>query len=47
MPRRFNRAVRAAQIGGAAVAIIVLAILFVPHGSGGQTRPGPTWNSRT
>src|SRR5690242_12076390 len=35
MPRRFNRAVRAAQIGGAAVAIIVLAILFVPHGSGG------------
>jgi len=35
MPRRFNRAIRAAQIGGAAVAIIVLAILFVPHGSGG------------
>jgi len=35
MPRRFNRAVRAAQIGGAAVAVIVLAILFVPHGSGG------------
>src|SRR5262252_3036022 len=35
MPRRFNRAVRVAQIGGAAVAIIVLAILFVPHGSGG------------
>ena len=34
MPRRFNRAVRAAQVGGAAVAIIVLAILFVPHGSG-------------
>ncbi len=35
MPRRFIRAVRAAQIGGAAVAIIILAILFVPHGSSG------------
>jgi NitT/TauT family transport system substrate-binding protein len=35
MPRRFNRAVRAAQIAGAAVAIVVLAILFMPRGSGG------------
>jgi NitT/TauT family transport system substrate-binding protein len=35
MPRRFNRAVRAAQIGGAAVAIIVLAILFIPRGPSG------------
>ncbi|HET9968324.1 MAG TPA: ABC transporter substrate-binding protein [Streptosporangiaceae bacterium] len=35
MPRRFIRAVRAAQIGGAAVAIITLAILFMPRGSGG------------
>src|SRR5438309_12107843 len=35
MPRRFIRAVRAAQIAGAAVAIIVLAILFMPRGSGG------------
>jgi NitT/TauT family transport system substrate-binding protein len=35
MPRRFIRAVRAAQIAGAAVAIVVLAILFLPHGSGG------------
>ena len=35
MPRRFNRAVRAAQIAGAAVAIVALAILFMPRGSGG------------
>ena len=35
MPRRFIRAVRAAQIAGAAVAIIALAILFMPRGSGG------------
>jgi NitT/TauT family transport system substrate-binding protein len=35
MPRRFIRAVRAGQIAGAAVAIVVLAILFLPHGSGG------------
>jgi NitT/TauT family transport system substrate-binding protein len=35
MPRRFNRAVRAAQIVGAAVAIVALAILFMPRGSGG------------
>ena len=35
MPRRFIRAVRAAQIAGAAVAIVVLAILFLPRGSGG------------
>jgi NitT/TauT family transport system substrate-binding protein len=38
MPRRFIRAVRAAQIGGAAVAIITLAILFMPRGSGGGAR---------
>jgi NitT/TauT family transport system substrate-binding protein len=35
MPRRFIRAVRVAQIAGAAVAIIALAILFMPRGSGG------------
>ncbi len=35
MPRRFIRAVRVAQIAGAVVAVIVLAILFLPHGSGG------------
>jgi NitT/TauT family transport system substrate-binding protein len=35
MPRRFNQAVRAAQIAGAAVAIVVLAVLFMPRGSGG------------
>jgi NitT/TauT family transport system substrate-binding protein len=35
MPRRFIRAVRVAQIVGAAVAVIVLAILFLPRGSGG------------
>jgi ABC-type nitrate/sulfonate/bicarbonate transport system substrate-binding protein len=35
MPRRFIRAIRAAQIAGAAVAIVVLAILFLPRGSGG------------
>lgn len=34
MPRRFNRAVRAAQIAGAAVAIVALAILFMPRGPG-------------
>jgi NitT/TauT family transport system substrate-binding protein len=35
MPRRFIRAVRVAQIVGAAVAVIILAILFLPRGSGG------------
>src|ERR1700726_4009158 len=35
MPRRFIRAVRVAQIAGAAVAIVILAILFLPRGSGG------------
>jgi NitT/TauT family transport system substrate-binding protein len=35
MPRRFNRAVRVAQIVGAALALVVLAILFLPRGSGG------------
>src|ERR1700759_3373997 len=38
MPRRVIRAVRVAQIGGAAVAVIVLAILFLPRGSGGGAR---------
>ncbi len=38
MPRRFIRAVRVVQLVGAAVAVIVLAILFLPHGSGGGAR---------
>lgn len=36
MPRRFNRAVRAAQIVGAAAAVIALAILFMPRSKGGD-----------
>ncbi len=36
MPRRFTRAVRAAQIVGAAAAIIALAILFMPRSTGGD-----------
>ena len=41
MPRRFTRAVRAAEILGAVAAVVVLAILFVPRlssGGNGQRR---------
>src|ERR1700748_3655394 len=38
MPRRFIRAVRVAQVVGAAVAVIVLAIRFLPRGSSGGAR---------
>lgn len=38
MPRRFIRAVRVAQVVGAAAAVIILAILFLPRGSSGGAR---------
>ena len=48
MPRRFIRAVRVAQIVGAAVAVIVLGGSWVCGGvPAGETPPGPTSSSRT
>jgi NitT/TauT family transport system substrate-binding protein len=41
MPRRFTRAVRAAEILGAVAAVVVLAILFVPRFSGGGNAATP------
>ena len=41
MPRRFTRAVRAAEILGAVAAVVVLAILFVPRLSDGGNAATP------
>src|ERR1700758_5122453 len=41
MPRRFTRAVRAAEILGAVAAVVVLAILFVPRLSSGGNAATP------
>ena len=39
MARRFTRAIRIAEIFGAAAAVAVLAILFVPRPGGGNAAP--------